>query len=154
MQHASVQRVPYLRRLFPQYVRDSVHTTSRRGHVFAALLFSCVLVSAGDPPPTMAVYIPCGDADGSGMVMPTDALAALYGAVGLASACDRNCDCDVDCDRELTVDDALAILHGSAKRETLACCFVDYCFDDDDCGPGEQCGTDLNWECDWACLSE
>jgi hypothetical protein len=117
-------------------------------------LFSLGLVTLLGAEPVAAVLIPCGDANGNGTISTVDALAALRSSVDLESPCDRNCDCDTDADREMTAADALDILGGAVGEPTNGCGFYDWCFYDEDCEDGYDCGTDPDWSCDAKCVPQ
>jgi hypothetical protein len=122
----------------------------RRSLCFA--LLSIGLTGAIRVEPASAVFVPCGDANGSGTVTTVDALAALRSAVDLDSPCDSNCDCDTNADREMSAGDALEILAGAVGQPLGGCGFYDGCFYDEDCDDGYECGTDPDWSCDAACV--
>jgi hypothetical protein len=115
-------------------------------------LLSLSLLALLGAEPAAAIFVPCGDADGSGVVTTVDALAALRSSVDLPSPCDRNCDCDTDADREMSAGDALEILAGAVGEPLGGCGFYDGCFYDEDCDAGHECGTDPDWSCDAACV--
>jgi hypothetical protein len=115
-------------------------------------LLSLTLLTLVGAQPAAAVFIPCGDANGSGTVTTVDALAALRSSVDLASPCDRNCDCDTDANREMSASDALDILGGAVGEPVRGCGFYDECFNDEDCDDAHSCGTDPDWSCDAACV--
>jgi len=63
----------------------------------------------------------CGDADGNGIVTPTDAKVILYDAVGLVDSCPIS-RCDVDASGTLTVTDArLTLNHAVGRPVELRC---------------------------------
>jgi hypothetical protein len=132
---------------------DSTVTGVPRSSLRFALLSLGLLALLGARP-AAAVFVPCGDADGSGVVTTVDALAALRSSVDLASPCDRNCDCDTNGDREMSAGDALEILSAAVGGPIGGCSFYDWCFYDEDCDDGYDCGTDPDWSCDAACVPQ
>ena len=124
------------------------------GRSLRSALLTRGLVTLLGAEPATAVFVPCGDADGSGAVTTVDALAALRSSVDLASPCDRNCDCDTNADREVPAGDALEILSGAVGEPLGGCGYYDGCFYDEDCDDGYECGTDPDWSCDAACVPQ
>lgn len=136
-------------------MRNNRHRDSRNvSATIRSIVVSLGLFALVAPTSAPAFSGLCGDADGNGTVSTIDSLAALRGSVGLPSPCAHNCDCDVDSDREMTTSDALGILQGAVSEGPYACGFADYCFHDEDCEDGFECGTDPEWYCDAACVPE
>ncbi len=94
--------------------------TGRTGATANDIVYATSSLFPGTTTTTMPPASACGDADGSGSLTATDALAALRTAVG-SGVC-ALCICDVDASAAVTATDALSILQRAVGQSVVLTC--------------------------------